>query len=199
MSNQVQIKELETKEVQIPIRGISPLLVHAFSEKQRKKLEEKQNKKAKNSKHEERDAMQEMEDAKHKSSEDWEGFPAHGFKKCMIRAGKYLGLTMKDLNTALFVNPDCQVTDLVRIHGEPELDERIEYVSNGAPDIRYRPIYKDWSATITVTFNAGVVSVEQIHQMVHAAGWGVGIGEHRPERNGGNLGRFKIEWAQPEG
>jgi len=38
-----------------------------------------------------------------------------------------------------------------------------------------------------------VVSLEQIYQMVHAAGWGVGIGEHRPERNGGNLGRFQID------
>jgi len=193
MSGTVEINALKTREVSIPIRGTSPLLVHAFSEKKRKQLEDKQNKKAKNAKHEERDAMQEMEDAKHISNEGWEGFPAHGFKKCMIRAGKYLGLTMKDLNTALFVNPDCHVTDLVQIHGEAGLDERIEYVSNGAPDLRYRPMYKDWSATISITFNAGVVSLEQIYQMVHAAGWGVGIGEHRPERNGGNLGRFQID------
>jgi len=193
MSQQVEIKELEIKKTTIRIKGVTPLMTHAFSEKQRKMLEEKQNKKAKNAKHETRDPLEEMENAKHKLADGSDGFPAHGFKKSMIRAGKNLGLTMKDMNTAFFVEPDCQITDNVRINGEAELDERIEIVSNGAPDLRYRPIYQDWSAEVTISFNTGVVSLEQITQMLHAAGWGVGIGEHRPERSGGNMGRFEID------
>jgi hypothetical protein len=189
----VEIKELKTREVEIPIKGISPLLVHSFSEKKRKEILDRQNKKARNSKHESRDPESEMEDAKHKSQQGWEGFPAYGFKLSMIRAGKNLGLVMKDLYTSFFVEPDCYETDLIKIDGESELDERIEIVSNGAPDIRYRPIYNDWAAKLTITFNEGVVSLDQIYQMVHAAGWGVGIGEHRPEKKGGNLGRFRID------
>lgn len=192
--NTVEIKELNTKEVVIPIKGVSPLMIHAFSEKKKKELLDDYNKKAKSKKHEEKDPEAEYEDAKHKSQQGWEGFPAYGFKLSMKRAGKFIkGLSMTDLNMSFFIEPDCPITELVKINGQSEIDERIEINSNGQPDVRYRPIYKDWSAKLTITFNEGAVSLEQIYQMVHIAGWSVGIGEHRPERKGGNLGRFQID------
>ena len=47
----VEVKEFSINEVQIPIVGISPLIVHKFSEKARKQIEEKQAGKAQNKKH----------------------------------------------------------------------------------------------------------------------------------------------------
>ena len=78
------------------------------------------------------------------------------------------------------INGDCQLrTDMVR-------------VGMGSADIRYRPEYLNWSAVLTIEFNEGVISLDQIHQLVMAAGYGCGIGEMRPEKTKFNYGRFEL-------
>ena len=65
-------------------------------------------------------------------------------------------------------------------------------VGMGSADVRYRPEYVQWDATLNIEFNEGVISVEQIHQLVKAAGDSCGIGEMRPEKGKFNFGRFKL-------
>lgn len=65
-------------------------------------------------------------------------------------------------------------------------------VGMGSSDIRYRPEYTEWYAELNIEFNSGVVSVDQIHQLVKAAGYGCGVGEMRPEKGKFNFGRFKL-------
>ena len=65
-------------------------------------------------------------------------------------------------------------------------------IGMGSADVRYRPEYPNWKATLIIEFNEGMVSLEQIHQMVSAAGYGVGVGEMRPERTKFGFGRFRI-------
>src|SRR5688572_18576163 len=117
----VEILEFQIKEVVIPIVGISPLIVHKFSEKAIKMIEDKQRKVAKNKKHELRDPNAEYESAKHVSPLGWEGFPAAGFKAAMTRGAKMIGMVMKDTQTAFFVKADCEETQLVKINGEARM------------------------------------------------------------------------------
>jgi hypothetical protein len=158
-------------------------------------MEDKQRMGAKSSKHELRNPEQECEDAKHKSPQGWEGFPAAGFKAAMTRGAKMTGLVMKDTQTSLFVVADCPEKQLVRIVGESEMDHDNNHVrvGNGSADLRYRPVYKKWGATLTIEYNAGMASIDQICQMVSAAGYGCGIGEMRPEKTKFSYGRFKIK------
>lgn len=65
-------------------------------------------------------------------------------------------------------------------------------VGMGSSDIRYRPEYLVWSANLHIEFNAGTLSIDQLHQLVKAAGYGCGIGEMRPEKGKFNYGRFKL-------
>jgi hypothetical protein len=51
----VEILEFQIQQVTIPITGISPLIVHRFSEKAMKMIQDKQAGKAKNKKHDVRD------------------------------------------------------------------------------------------------------------------------------------------------
>ena len=51
----VEVKEFSIRQVVIPIVGISPLVVHAWSEKSKKMIADKQAGKAKNKKHEVRE------------------------------------------------------------------------------------------------------------------------------------------------
>ena len=65
-------------------------------------------------------------------------------------------------------------------------------VGMGSADIRYRPEYPEWDAVLTIEFNSGVISLDQIYQLVKAAGYGCGIGEMRPEKGKFNYGRFRL-------
>ena len=66
-------------------------------------------------------------------------------------------------------------------------------IGMGQADVRYRPEYLDWSAILTIEYNEGMLSAEQIYQLVSAAGYGCGIGEMRPEKTKFGFGRFKIK------
>lgn len=193
MKKEVTVQEFKIREVAIPIKGISPLVVHAWSEKSKKMITDKQAGKAKNAKHDIRIPEEDYEQAKHKSVEGWEGFPAAGFKAAMIRGAKMIGLVMKDTQTAFFVRADCPETQLVRIIGESRMRTDMVRVGMGAADIRYRPEYPEWSAVLNIEFNEGVISLEQIFQLVRAAGYGCGIGEMRPEKTKYNYGRFDLQ------
>lgn len=184
--------EFSIREVTIPIIGISPLIVHAWSEKSKKMISDKQAGKAKNKKHEIRQPEEEYEDAKHKSISGWDGFPAAGFKAAMIRGAKMIGMVMKDTQTAFFIRAECEETQLIKIHGESRMRIDMVRVGMGSSDIRYRPEYPDWYAELTIEFNSGVLSIDQIYQLVKAAGYGCGVGEMRPEKGKFNYGRFKL-------
>ena len=188
----VEVVDFSIRQVTIPIVGISPLIVHAWSEKSKRMIADKQAGKAKNKKHDIRDPHDDYEQAKHYSPQGWEGFPAAGFKAAMIRGAKMIGMVMKDTQTAFFINADCEETQLIRIHGESRMRTDMVRVGMGASDIRYRPEYPEWYAELNIEFNEGVVSIDQIHQLVKAAGYGCGVGEMRPEKGKFNYGRFKL-------
>lgn len=188
---EIELKDLKIRRMQVEIKGISPLIIHRFGAKAIKEMEDKKLGKAKNAKHAITNPKKEFEDAKHVSAEGWEGFPVGGIKKCIVRGAKAVGLTMTDVKAGLFIEADCPETNLFRINGESRLRTDHVRVNNGAPDIRYRPEYVNWTATLTVTFNEGLISKDQVLQAIFAGGYGTGIGDWRPER-GGDFGRFTI-------
>lgn len=191
-TNSVQIKEFDIKQVVIPIRNISPLIINKFSNKAQQEILDKQLGKAKNKKHDVKDPNADYENAKHISSEGWEGFPASGFKAAMIRAAKMIGMVMKDTQTAFFVQADDEETQLVRIYGDSRMRQDMVRVGMGSADVRFRPEYVKWEANLTIEFNEGVLSLDQIYQLVKAAGYGCGVGEMRPEKGKFNYGRFAL-------
>jgi hypothetical protein len=188
----VEVLEFSIREVVVPIVGISPLVVHKWSVKAMREIADKQAGKAKNKKHDIRIPEEDYEMAKHVSPQGWEGFPAAGFKAAMIRGAKMIGMVMKDTQTAFFVKADDEETQLIKINGTPRMRTDMVRVGMGSADIRYRPEYPEWSANLTIEFNSGVVSLDQIYQLVKAAGYGCGIGEMRPEKGKFNFGRFKL-------
>lgn len=200
-STTVEVVEFSINKTVIPIVGISPLIVHAWSEKSKKMITDKQAGKAKAKKHDLRDPQDDYESAKHKSAQGWDGFPAAGFKAAMIRGAKMIGMVMKDTQIAFFIEADDPITQLVRINGNSQMRTDMVRVGMGSSDIRYRPEYLEWSADLTIEYNAGMLSIDQIYQLVKAAGYGCGVGEMRPEKGKFNFGRFKLanELPQDEG
>jgi hypothetical protein len=194
VDSKVQLKGLKIGHIKIPIKGTSPLIVHAWSKNAVDALEASHMGLPKNAKHEILVIETAYQEAKHISNDGWEGFPAVGFKASMVRAGKMIGMVMKDIQSAFFVIADDPISQLVRIiPGVSECRRDIVRLSNGSPDLRYRPIYKEWSAVLDIEFNQGVLSLDEIHQLVMAAGYGSGIGEMRPEKTKYAYGRWEID------
>jgi hypothetical protein len=67
-------------------------------------------------------------------------------------------------------------------------------VGMGTADIRHRAEFETWGAMLRVQHNANVLSAEQVISLFEAGGFGVGIGDWRPEKDGVN-GRFHVARA----
>jgi len=195
----IELKPIEQKTICIELEGVTPLIVHAWSEKAKRQMLNKQMKKAaakKEAKNPEEDYEQSLYKFKYGSGY---GFPAPGFKAAIVGACRLFdGLPMTQAKLMFFIEADGEGTrqeQLVRIHGEPEIREDMVRLEKGVADIRYRGMFRDWSADLTITFNTSNISPEQLVNLVDAAGLG-GIGEWRPsapKSSTGDFGRFKVK------
>lgn len=191
--NIVTYANFQIAEALFRIEGTEPLIVHKFSEKAQKMIEDKQAKKSKGGR-ELRDPEAEFRGALHVFTDGKRyGFPTGGFKAAMIRAGKQLGYVMTDLKGWFFIEPDEKETNLVEIIGEPEMRTDMVRIGNGVADVRYRPVFNDWAAALRIRYNNKSISAEQLAEILALAGFACGIGDWRPEKAAtGNFGKWKI-------
>jgi hypothetical protein len=203
----IRITRPKLRTAAIQIRGISPYVQHAFSEKQRKQMEETQrsgqqgrSKKPRQPK----DFEQVFEAAKHYAkaatgAKPWVGIPAPAFRNACIDACRLCGFKMTHAKCSIFVEADgidaVSGQGLVRIVGEPRIHESAVRNESGVADIRWRPMWEQWSATVRITWDEDQFSSTDILNLMLRAGLQVGIGEGRPfspNSNGLGWGRFEI-------
>lgn len=187
-ANQVGITlpPMSLQTIKLTVIGDSALICHAWSAKAKKQMLDKQMKKAVEKKAA-KSPEQDYEDSLYRYPGGGFGFPAVGFKSAMVSACRFAeGVKMTELRGALHI-----IGELVKIHGEPRPREDMVRVGMGVADIRYRAEFPEWRAQLTITFNTSVISAEQIANLLNIAGFGVGVGEWRPERNG-SFGRFHV-------
>jgi len=201
----ITIPEIKLEHHKIYMRGSAPLIVHAFPEKARKQMLDKQMKVAAGGR-DARNPMQEVDDSIYTLPDGRYGFPAIGFKASAVTACTSLsditkvqarqafrvqGVTMSAhglidgslIRTALIplVTHDPLVReDVVRLSG-----------IGRTPEMRYRPEFQNWGVILNVIVNTQVISIGQLATMFQAAGHGVGIGDYRPERDG-DCGTFDV-------
>ena len=78
------------------------------------------------------------------------------------------------------VGPDMLVP--LDVPAAPVMREDVVRVGMGSADLRYRPMFEKWAATLDVSF-APPFSGESVLALIDAGGAG-GVGEWRPEKNG---------------
>ncbi len=187
-----ELKQMDIRQVVIGIKGLTPLIMHRWSEKAKKDMLDKQM--GKTAPKEKKNPEEQYESAKYVMDDGRLGFPADAFKKAMVRGAKQLGLTMTDMRTGFFVHGEYsekEDRELVAIEGACSMREDTVRLSGGTSDIRYRPQVTSWTAKLQVSYNANITTLDYIVNMISAAGYGVGIGDWRPERDG-IFGRFEI-------
>jgi hypothetical protein len=187
-----EVQRIKVVEADVKIKGLSPLIMHRWSEKARKEMLDKQMKKT--VKKEAKSPEEQYEASVYRFNDGRIGFPADAFKKAMIRGAKQIGLVMTDARTSFFVHGEyCERDDrdLVEITGDVQPREDMVRLNGSTADIRFRGQVLEWSATLHISYNESITSFDHIVNMLVAAGYGVGVGEWRPEKDG-TFGRFEV-------
>jgi hypothetical protein len=191
----IELPPLAIKLMEVTIIGDSPIIVHAWSEKAKREMLDKQMKRAKQAK-EAKDPKADFESSLYRLADGGYGFPSVGFKSSAVTAGTSVaGLTKVAARQAFHViGEDVDVKgafegtsarhNLVRIVGKLSMREDMVKVGMGKADLRYRGEFADWHARLLVRYNANVLSEAQILNLINTAGFAVGVGEWRPERDG---------------
>lgn len=184
-SNVIELPELKRQFVQIRLIGDSPLIVHRFGEKARKMMLDKQMGKAKSGK-EAKNPEADYEESMYRTEDGQPGFPAIAFKAAAVNAANDAGIQKTLARRAFHV-----AGEIIPIDGMPTMREDIVRIAMGTADIRHRAEFRHWAVTLDVVYNAGIISLEQLINLFQIAGFGVGVGEWRPERNG-TYGTFHV-------
>lgn len=198
-STAVELPPLNLQTLDIPIIGDSGLICHAWSAKAKKQMLDKQMKKATAGKVA-KDPWQDfcetlywLDGMPEKPTEDDVmtarfGFPAVAFKSAAITAVTSTGGMTKVMARQCF----HILGEFVEILGPaPSMREDMVRVGMGTADIRHRAEFETWGAMLRVQHNANVLSAEQVISLFEAGGFGVGIGDWRPEKDGVS-GRFHV-------
>ena len=203
----VDIPKPQIKIALVNIIGTSELIVHRFSEKSRKEIADKQAKKVKTAKPK-RNPNKEYEDSFYRVGKGgtcgWEkpklcdgqstGIKAIGLKKAMVNACRQVeSIAMTEMRGMVFIPQEYLAVEDV----EPYMRTDTVRLSKGATDLRYRPAYPvGWRITVPIQFDEDLISQEAITHLLMRAGFGVGLCEHRPEKNGDN-GTFEVSPVPP--
>lgn len=181
------LPKLDIRLLDIVLIGDSPLIVHKWSEKAIKQMLDKQMGRATAGK-ENKDPEEDYRNSLYTHPEGGHGFPSIAFKNAAVSACTSLGksVTKVAARQAFHV-----IGELVKIQGEPSMREDMVRVGQGTADIRYRAEFKEWRVHIRVRYNARVLSDEQVINLFNTAGFAVGVGEWRSERDG-SFGLFHV-------
>jgi hypothetical protein len=141
-----------------------------------------------------RDPEQEFRDAAYVCEDGRFGFPAGGVKSCLVGAAhKDIGLEKTLLKKSLFIIPDDPVNNLIALEtDDPLMREDTVRVGAGTTDLRYRPEFRNWSMILNFEFDAQALTQQAILNLVQRAGFGIGLGEWRPDKSGEH-GRFEVD------
>lgn len=196
LTEQIQIAQIASETLSVPIVGTMPLIVHNFSEKsKRQMLDAQQGRKTPKAA---RDPEAEYEAAFYRTKSGY-GFPVTAFKAATIGAARFYGkdVSMTSLRQFLFMHGQISDNDpqaLVEIVGEPRMREDV--VRLGGPsrsaDLRYRPEFPEWSTTLEVTYVKSSLTRDSVLSLIDAGGMGIGVGEWRPEKRG-EFGTYRID------
>lgn len=202
---EIVLEPIKIKNIEITIKGISPLIVNNFDEKSRRQILDAQmgKKKEKTLRNPVEDYMRAFywltpmpeeftEEAFEKALKEGArfGFPAKGIKESVV-AGAYRNKMTKDKVSlyGAFLIPE----ELVEIkYDEVIMREDYVRIAHGGTDVRFRPEFKNWKMTFTISYNENAYSLEQIVNFINLGGFSCGLGEMRVEK-GGNFGSYAVE------
>jgi hypothetical protein len=198
----ISIPPIQQETIKLRITGMAPYMQHKFSEKVKHQMMAAQeagqigkNKKVR----EPKDFEANYEAATYRDDEGRFGIPADCFRAAAVRACSLCGIKMTLARMTIFVEADSWDKEsgrpLVFIQGKRERSDMPVRNSGGVPDIRSRPMWRKWDATVRIRYDSRQFNATDIVNLLNRVGYQVGIGEGRPSSPkscGLGFGIFKI-------
>lgn len=183
----IELPRLDIRLMTLKLEGDSSLICHAWSDKAKKEMLDKQMKKAKQAK-KAKDPKKDFKDSLYVHPDGGYGFPVIAFKAAAVNACSHVdGITKVLARGAFHI-----IGELIKIEGsKPTPREDMVRIGMGVADIRYRGEFKKWSARLQIRYNNSAISPEQITNLFNTAGFAIGVGEWRPQK-GGSYGMFHV-------
>lgn len=120
--------------------------------------------------------------------------PAHVLESAIVNGAKKSREGLKAKSGMFIENSSCLEYDGSRDRKELWADENFRFVApvviNRARIMRTRPIFNDWSATITVNYDDNQVNEASVIKWLQDTGQQVGLCDWRPK-----YGRFEVEYT----
>lgn len=186
----INIEPVKIEIVPIVLVGDTTHIQNRFSRKALLEIEKKQQKRA-TSKKEERDPHKEFLSSMYRHPDGGYAIPGRSFKAAIVDAAADSGIYKTTTRRAIFI-PD----EWVRIYHQEKPRMRTDRVviGQGTTSVAYRGEFKDWWVVINVEYDSGLLSLEQVVNLVNRAGFSCGVGEWRPNapKTTGNHGRFHV-------
>lgn len=204
VARSVQIAPPNFQVARFVIEGITPYVQHKFSAKARAQIRATQEAGAtakSRKKREARDFGSDYEAAQHRTADGERGIPAPAFRNAMIAACRTAGFVMTKAKLAVFILADGLDAEdqgglVFFTKGEPHAFEGYVRNETGVVDLRSRPMWDvGWRAEVRVRFDADMLTLEDVANLLNRAGQQVGIGEGRPSSpnsNGLDWGLFRL-------
>ena len=207
----ISINAPEFEVIEFTIKGTTPLILHAWDEKAKRMMLEKQTGKAGKTKHEVKIPYNDFINSLYWLTEKPEdgafdeeakenfdnavaagakfGFPIGGIKQAIITGAGRGGMDVKmtELRGSMFLEgaTEASTFDYAEIVGSAPIMREVA-------DIRYRGEFREWEIPLRMRVNKnGKYTVEQLLNCVVLGGFVTGIGEWRPERDG-QYGMFEL-------
>jgi hypothetical protein len=188
----IGIGGISIKNIRLTLIGTSPLICHKFSDRMQDAMLAKQMKTATGKVGREAKIPQrDYEESLYVLKDGRYGFPISGFKNAAVDACSFMEGTKKTVMRGAFHIVD-EHEGLAVIVGTPHMRKDNVRVGMGTADIRYRGEFPTgWKTTLVIRMNENAVSVPQLAQLFNAAGFGVGVGDWRPQKDG-SYGQFEV-------
>jgi len=193
---EIKIGGIATTTIRIGLVGTSPLISHRFSDRAQDKILQKQMKTANKAMgRETKNPEQDYKESLYVLPDGRYGFPLSGFKNAAVDACTFMEGLKKTVARGAFHIIDENNCGLVVIDGRPTMrKDTVRLGGPGSPaDIRYRGMFPTgWKTTLLIKFNTNAISPDQLTQLFNAAGFGVGVGDWRPQKDG-SYGMFEVQ------
>jgi len=191
----ITLARINIETAVIEVQGTAPLIVHAWSQKAKQQMLDKQQ--GKKTRKEPKDPHADFMASRYLFEDgSGDGFPTMGFKAATVKGGGRMfgkAVKMTELRQILTFRPDGVSTDGMQlsrlITEDPRMREDMVRVQMGT-DIRYRAQFDNWSATLRIEFVPSIIDLSSVVALVDAGGTN-GVGEWRPEKNG-SFGTYEV-------
>lgn len=184
------------KSIEITIQGITPLLMHSFTDEAQQAATS--GSRVSSAATDRGTAKEQAESHLYKSA-DGETIiiPQPNIFSCIVAAGKFFKNGKSKITTqktslipaAVFFNE----LEYPLQHDGWSVDTRaVRIPSTGGRIQRHRPIFETWGFTFEVDLDTAEIGEKLLREIVDAAGKKIGLGDFRPECKG-PFGRFNVQ------